>query len=381
MNETTAKNSATSVPQKSPQATKKPSPTPTPVANQKVAKQGTNLSAIFAFLLALAAIAFSAYLYQQQEDVKQLQSQLQQQLRSIPQQRAADLAKLGNDSRIETLQKNLQQLKSAQQQTSTKLNKKLQNAENALRNRINQIGHNRTQEIVLTEVEFLLRIAQHQFNLLHHRNDAANTLLAAQQRLQTLASNNQLNLLINLLHQTIQKLNSINTPNIEQTAIQLAQLEKQIVALSPTIGQINHQAPQTNTNNTASNNIWETLEKLIIVRQDGHVIQPFSNKDQQQKTDTNLLLKLGAARIALFRYEETPYKNHINASLKFVKSHYNINTAQGRNYLINLNKLLNISLSTEDINLQPSLDLIQTIRKQHTKNSTSTATEGQGKHS
>jgi len=379
MNETTAKNSATSVPQKSPQETKKASPAPTPTANQKVAKQGTNLSAIFAFLLALVAVALSVYLYQQQENIKKSQSQLQQQLRSIPQQRAADLAKLGSDPRIETLQKKVQQLTSVQQQNVIQLDQKLQDIHTSLRNRINQVGHNRTQEIVLTEVEFLLRIAQHQFNLLHHRNDAANTLLTAQQRLQTLASNNQLNLLINLLHQTIQKLNRINTPNIEQMAIQLAQLEKQINSLSPLLNQVEHKTPQTNS--SESNGIWKTLEKLVVVRQNGRVIQPFSNKDQQQKTEGELLLKLGAARIALFRYEEKAYKNHINASLEFIKNHYNINTEQGRYYLINLNKLLNITLSVEEINLQPSLDLIQTIRKQHVNTSTPPPTESKGKRS
>jgi len=378
MNKTTTKDSATSVQQKSPQATKKSSPTPTPVANQKTTKKATNSLTLFAFLLALAAIAFSAYLYQQQEDVKQLQSQLQQQLRSIPQQRAADLAKLGNDPRIATLQQNVQQLKSTQQQNTMQLKQKLQAAHTSLRNRINQVGHNRTQEIVLTEVEFLLRIAQHQFNLLHHRNGAANTLLTAQQRLHTLANSNQINLLTNILNKTIQTLNSIKTPDIEQTLIKLTQLESQTKALSPIIRQVDNQKSPTNNNSTETSLIWKTLEKLVVIRQDERVIQPFSNQHQQQKTDAELILKLGAARITLLRYEELLYKNHINASVAFVKNNYNINTKHGRNYLIDLNSLLNITLSTAEINLQPSLNLIQTIRDDQAKNSKPTPVKSEG---
>ncbi len=377
MNDTTAKDSVANVTQKSSQETKKPSKKSTPIANKKSIKKSNNLSALIAFFLAVTAIAFSSYLYQQQ-DVKKLQGQLQQQLRSIPQQRAADLAKLGNNSRIETLQKNVQQLTLTQQQNTTQLNQQLQKTYNSLRNRINQVGHNRTQEIILTEVEFLLRIAQHQFNLLHHRNGAANTLLTAQQRLQTLPNNNKINLLANILNKAMQKLNSIKTPNIEQTVTKLVQLESQTQVLSPIINQVDKQESPTNNNSTETSLIWKTLEKLVVIRQDDRVIQPFSNQHQQQKTDTELILKLGAARIALLRYEESLYKNHINASLKFVKNNYNINTEHGRNYLIDLNSLLNITLSTAEINLQPALNLIQTIRDNQVKNSTPTPAKSEG---
>ncbi|MDQ7074467.1 MAG: uroporphyrinogen-III C-methyltransferase [Gammaproteobacteria bacterium] len=367
MNETNAKTSTTAVNKNSPQETKKAIQKPSKIVDKKPEKQASNLSALFAFLFALSAIALSTYLYQQQEMIKQLQSKLQQQLLSIPQQRAADLAKLGSDPRIEQLQQNVQQLNLTQQKNITELKRQLQGVDNSLRNRINQVGHNSSQAAVLSEIEYLLRISHYQVNLLHNRNGAAKALFTAMQRVQALPKENNVNLLFNTLNQTVQQLNRVKTPEIGNTVIKLHKLEKRVETLSPIAVQIKNKGQQEDNKNTETNSIWKTLEKFVVVRQDGRVIKDFSSNNQQQ-TDEKLILKLGAARIALLRYEAKSYKNHIAASLDFVKNSYNINTESGRHYLSELNNLLNVNLSVEEINLKPAFDLIHNIRNTHSKN-------------
>ncbi|MDQ7016351.1 MAG: uroporphyrinogen-III C-methyltransferase, partial [Gammaproteobacteria bacterium] len=266
----------------------------------------------------------------------------------------------------EQLQQNVQQLNLTQQKNITELKKQLQGVNNSLRNRINQVGHNSSQAALLSEIEYLLRISHYQVNLLHNRNGAAKALLTAIQRVQTLPKENNVNLLFNNLNQTVQQLNRIQTPEIGNTVIKLHQLEKQVETLSPIVAHIKNKEQQEDNKNTETNSIWKTLEKFIVVRQDGRVVKNFSTNNQQQ-TDEELILKLGAARIALLRYEEESYQNHIEASLDFVKNSYNINTKSGRHYLSELNNLLNVSLSVEEINLKPAFDLIHNIRNIYSK--------------
>ncbi|MDQ7015733.1 MAG: uroporphyrinogen-III C-methyltransferase, partial [Gammaproteobacteria bacterium] len=272
MNETAAKKPTTAVNKTPPKETIKSTKKPTPVADKKQKKHGYNLSSLFAFLFSLSAVVLSTYLYQQQETIKQLQNKIHKQLLSIPQQRAADLAKIGSDPRIEQLQQNMKKLNLTQQKNVTILKKQLQGVDNSLRNRINQVGHHSSQAAVLSEIEYLLRISHYQVNLLHNRNGAAKALFTAMQRVQTLPKSNNVNLLFNTLNQTAQQLNRVKTPEIDNTVITLHQLEKQIETLSPIVMQIKNKEQQKNNKNTETNSIWKTLEKFVVVRQDGRVI-------------------------------------------------------------------------------------------------------------
>lgn len=323
--------------------TAKPSAAPEPAGSAKPAKgkkpppprkpapppRKGGILAVLAFLLALAALAGTAYQwYLQQQAAKQVQPEVKAWLPDVEQLSAkleSSMDSLGNeigDAR--------QQAQASSQQLDGEI-EKLSRDSVALLSQLSELGRTDRDDWQLAEVEYLLRMAHQRVVMGGELNSAASLLANADNIL------NDLNMagLHMVRKQVARDLVAVRAAaelDIEGIYLRLQALQEQASSL-PFFGMPLIDAPEHSVPAAAGDDWQSTLDQgwqqavakfktLVVVQKQQGEVKPLLSEAWQKLVRERLALNLAQARNALILQQPAIYQSALDSAQKLVKKHF-----------------------------------------------------------
>ena len=224
----------------------------------------------------------------------------------------------------------------------------------------------------LTEVEYLLSVAQHKLALENDFAGAAKTLEAASNRIADLADPGLLPVRV-MINEEIARLKTRARPDLVGMTLTLARLTRQIGSLKPGYQTQAKTAPapaadkpqdQPDPNRPLQQKIIDFVGSLVTIKTD----QPRPSAtpraataiiDVKQDLEDNLKL----TRWALLERDDFQYKKLMQQNVEMFKQYYDLNQAANAEFYDELLKLQKATIKPQLPDISGSLRLLQEIEK------------------
>lgn len=296
---------------------------------------------ILALIVAIVAITFSAFSWNQLNAAKALNDQ---------NTNSALTANQALQSNIQQTQTNMQQLQASLTETQNHVAQMMRN--------------NGQQQDTLSQIAYLINLADLQINVSQNSQSALRLITLAQQKVQALDDPR----LFDLNH-TLTKDKDIlaNVPKVNITRIitNIDTLNDAIAnsALTPSQKDIKKadqktadKVTQTDNNKKDKwyNRLWHHMsgiKNLVIIRRYNPNLKPLLNADQEILIKTSLQSKLLLAEYAAVQHNNELYQAHLNIVKKWISTYY-FDSIDRRKLLLLINKLQaeNVSPPVPNIN-------------------------------
>jgi len=338
--------------------------------------------AILALLLVSGALVF-AYQYAEQaaQDLARINARLdksmQQQDSLKNQLDSADNTVLAQQNRLDQQTQSVDQQKRALLEASEKFAKqeallererqRMEEREAELRASVadvhKRVGASGTQWMV-SEAEYLLRVANHRLTLARDTGTARSAMLLADQRLHD-TEDPGWNLVREQIARDMTKLDAANLPDSAGISAKLGALAEQVPQLKLTNATIGAERtlPEGSSKersqrnwDTLLNDLWDGFKDSVRVRQRDKPVQAMLAPDQQFFLYENIRLHLESARLAVVRNDRTLFIDSLNTASKWLSNHFD----SADTLTQNMKKTL---VGLKSINIRPALpDISQSLR-------------------
>lgn len=262
-----------------------------------------------------------------------------------------------------------------QQQQVTQLNEQLNLQNDTLKNfdesqqslmlmskNIFDITHRNQSQWILSEVSYLLSLANQRLVISRDIKSATAALKAANNRLHDLSDPSLLTLRKTIAKETAQ-LNLLKLPDINGIAFNLDNITLAINALPFKSAQQKYtesrQAPEKVEITSLDKSsviapLWERLKSLVTVKRHQRNIQETVTPLQKTDIDNQLKYRLETSRVALISKNTPVFQHEINSALLLVSTYYNQSDNRVANLLTELTSISKIDLMPDLPNISGS---------------------------
>ena len=193
----------------------------------------------------------------------------------------------------------------------------------------------------LTEVDYLLRLADHKLSLERNLPTARQALEVAQKRLKVV-DEAALTAVQTMLTEALGSLRGVKLPDLSALAHKLIEMREQVATLplkvEVTTASRNPQdppaEPAASTDSTqpwwdrASDLAWKEFKELVIIRRTGSQALPLIALEQEFFLRQNLLLELESMRMALLSDNAASYQDSLKLVNEWVNTYFNTQHTQ-----------------------------------------------------
>ena len=234
--------------------------------------------------------------------------------------------------------------------------------------RIRTIANRGADAWVLAEAQYLMRIANHRWQLQHDAATAIIALRAADTRLRSLADPG-LTPVRQQLVADINALNALPNPDIDGLAASLSSIATQAMTLPlPDHARLAappaHNTPSETTGATAAANLWERLLTLLAgsveLRRRHDQIMPLLSPEAEFNLRQNVQLKLESARLNLLRRNAPQLRADLNAALTWLDQYFHRNHPALQAARAELTRIAAIDIALPTVDIAASLRLLRT---------------------
>jgi len=216
---------------------------------------------------------------------------------------------------------------------------------------------------VLSEAEYLTRLANYSINFNDDVPSAISLLQTADHRISLLHMSSLLPIR-KLLNEKIVALKAIPQANLEDILLKLYAIDKEVGQLPITISQQKITKDQNST--TAKDSQWKdtwdktlnTLKNVVIVRHDSKQIEPLLNPEQRTYLIQNVRLILQQAQWAALHKREKVYQLSLQHASSIIEQYFSQNQQATTSIIKELGQLKKIELKPEVPNINDLITLI-----------------------
>ncbi len=177
----------------------------------------------------------------------------------------------------------------------------------------------------LGEAEYLLRIANHQLQLMKDLDTSLAAFKAADQLLQK-RTDPALHRVRAVIAQEIVALETLPRPDIEGLAARLSALSGRIEGLPlkhrPRDFTPGAEAAETQGSDQTFAKFWNKLKSLVVIRQDGQPVEPLLAPQEERYLLYNTQLQIEAARLALLSGDTPGWGASVQTLSDWMSAHY-----------------------------------------------------------
>ncbi|MDH5434084.1 MAG: uroporphyrinogen-III C-methyltransferase [Gammaproteobacteria bacterium] len=323
-------------------------------------KSGSGLTSLWTIVMtaALVWIAYQQYLMQQNwQNEKQTTSQT---LSSYQQSSENITAKLKENS--DSLNTSMELI---EQQSKKQID--LEEMLAATQLKLATLSGQQHKDWILSEVEYLLKLAEIKTLLEKDRNTAIVLLEAADQKLVELADNSLL-ALRQTIAEDISNLKFVHMPDTGGIASQLNAMIVQIPKLDLIALEFKPLVESVQENIVTEEEfswdgfITDLFEDFIVVKHHDEVQQPLMTPDQRGNLNANVQLALQQAQIALSQYDQKSYQLHLQNAQGWIREYFEFNPTT-EVVLLTLSELEKTTITLELPEQLLSVEKIQAINK------------------
>ncbi|MDZ7661444.1 uroporphyrinogen-III C-methyltransferase [Thiohalophilus sp.] len=283
-------------------------------APKKAARGGT-VALFFALLSLLALIALAGGGYYLWQDQQQLAAERGQRISSL-------------QDNLANLQQELRANNEQQGEQLADLRERQSNLDNALENLLTSRSHLRN-DWLLTEAEYLLKLANHRLLLERDVETAIVALQSADARLREMADPGLLTIRKRIAAD-INDLRSIAQPDLAGLSFNLSSLAGDITRLplaTPDPQSKTRQGEQPTADKVDNWRelpaaIWRDIKSLVVIRHHDEPIQPLLAPEQRFFLTQNLQLQLEQARLALLNGQTRVYQERLQQARQWLETYF-----------------------------------------------------------
>jgi len=305
---------------------KKPSPRKRRLARRRHA------GIFFSFLILVIMLALAAgifYLWKEQQD-------------HFSQSRTAFSQLRSNFDELNQQQQQQQQQLVEQLNT---LNEQQSNLKDAFNSLLKTSSHLRN-DWLLTEAEYLIKLANHRLLLERDINTAIVALQAADQRLHEVADPGLLKMRKRIADD-INALRAVPQADVSGMSFEISALSNDINQLPLATPDPESMAKRASEQHkTQVDNwrdlpaaVWQDLKSLVVIRHHDQPLQPLLSPEQRFFLTQNLQLKLEEARLALLKGQSKLFKERLQQTIEWINTYFDINDDLTKHVLNQLQEL------------------------------------------
>ena len=348
-----------------------PEPEPEPSSHAPVqAKRGGSAVSGLAFILAVAALGASAYLWMQQQRI------LDQQAQPVDTGIDAQLAAIASEARQrdQQLSQITRSIESQRTQIGNQL-KQIDRSQGEVRNRLGAydqalasmqgISSESRETWILSEVEYLLEIAGRRVALLGDVDTALVAMTQADQRLATL-DDQRLTSVRAGLSREIQALRATSRPDITGISLKLGSLAAASADFSLRGDHPDAPEPQSDEQpagvDRAMSLVGDALGSLVRIQRTDESITPLLAPKEQYFLYQNLELMLLTARIALLKGDEISYRESLRSARSWLETYFDTAASDVRAAISDLVELESSDIKPNVPQIGAALQQLRAVR-------------------
>jgi len=332
--------------------------------------RGPALLALLALVVALLAMAGSAYLYRTQQQALSGADRGRADLDAATSRLEADDRQLA--SRLEELARGIAEERSGRSAADDQLRRQRTRVD-GLEETLARVARSREtvgSQLRREEVQHLLRIANFQLNLAEDPDTALAALLEADGLLARLADPG-LQSLRRQLADDILALRSVERVDVEGVALRLESLARRVDDLP-----LNADAAELNEGTTeAASGGWarfrqkvsEFFASIFTVRRTESSGGPLLSREESFFLRRNLELELQAARVALLAGDQEIFSSSVGAARRWTEEYFDRESAEVETFIGGLNALADVTLRVPLPDISGSLRIYQELRERQTR--------------
>ncbi len=240
-----------------------------------------------------------------------------------------------------------------------------------------QLSQRKSQDWVLAEAEYLVRLAA--FNLTFENNIAvARKLLeTADQRIQTLADPS-LSDIRQALANNITALNSIQIPDLTGLVTRLNAISQEVGKLPVTPSQPTNAGAASATTPTSTQPMWrrilsgisDTLKDMVVIRTHQKPMKPLLPPEQQVYLVQNIQVQLSLAQWAALHQQPDIYKQTLQQAIDWISQYFAQNAAATENAISTLKNLQSWDIKPTVPDLSDTIKMIDDALNKKASNTT-----------
>lgn len=310
----------------------------------------TKLLSILSIILAVIAIAFCVFLWQESKQITLVASQL-------------DDVKSQAQTRIQSLEDELTQQQKNIETTQLSLST------------LEKASNNVQREQTLNQIHYLVQLANIQLKVDTHPDNALKLLQLSSKLLRSL-NDSDLSVLNDSINKDIQTLNALQKINTTDLIGKIDVLISQINQLSVTPKKISLDMKPITATNDETNNSWRDkliqalvgLKDLVIIRKNEAPSQPLVSPSQEFFLKQNIQLKLEQAEWAVLHANPDLYKAALSQVQSWINAYFpDKNATQGINDAIN--QLMNIDIKPKTVSVDNTISVLQELSQSNKSSS------------
>lgn len=228
-------------------------------------------------------------------------------------------------------------------------------------------------ELMLSEIDYLLRVAADSLYLEHDVSTAIYALQTADARLRRLGEP-RFNPVRQLIADHLQKLNALKLPDVQGTALKLGSMMRQVSDLPLQQAQhVRAVAEQTAAEST-DGNWWQRLRsgaervfrKLVVVQQ-ADPPTPLLTPEQTFFLHRNAELQLAAARAALLADDAGSYRQSLEIAREWLIRYFDTRDPAVKSAIEDVTRLLDVPLQPDLPDISPALERFRALTANGTR--------------
>jgi uroporphyrin-III C-methyltransferase len=329
------------------------------------------LIALLALFLVIILIFTAGYFYklnktqseQQQLTISQLSTALSSQEDTLSQQNAELQSVLGQ------VNQQLQQVKNQSQLYSSDLQ--------SLQRRVAETSVRHPNDWILTEVEYLLRLAGSKIWLESDPATAAELLSAADQRLLVL-SDPSLNPLRSALLEDINTLQSLPKRDPDGVVLALSNLESRVNKLQLVAASLSESGDQDTSEISTDIKDWSEnlskswssfVESFVVINKRDVKVQALLSPEQKWYLQENLRAALAKAEFAVYREQQDIYNLALQTASGLLTDYYDLTDNTTNHFFKSIERLMEQKVSVDYPDQLKSAPVLERIMAQRVKKS------------
>jgi uroporphyrin-3 C-methyltransferase len=349
-----------------------PAPEAKAEATNEVSRPGRGL-ALLALILALLAMAGSAYLYRTQQQALLGADRSRADLDTATSRLEADGRQLA--ARLEELERGIAETQTGRSTTEDRLRRQRARID-GLEEGLARIARSREtvgSQLRREEVQHLLRIANFQLNLGRDPDTALAALLEADGLLARLADPG-LQPLRRQLTDDILALRSVEQVDVEGVALRLESLARRVdkLPLNADAAELTEQTTDAASGGWARfrQKVSEFLASIFTVRRTESSGGPLLSREESFFLRRNLELELQTARVALLAGDEEIFSSSVGAARRWTVQYFDRESSEVETFISGLSALADVTLRVRLPDISGSLRIYQELQERQIRQRT-----------
>lgn len=228
-------------------------------------------------------------------------------------------------------------------------------------------------DLILSEIDYLLRIAADSLYLANDVDTAIYALQTADTRLRRLGEP-RFNPVRQLIADHLQKLNSLKLPDVQGIALKLGSMMRQISNLPLRQAQHVRAIGEQDDAKATDGNWWQRLRagaervfrKLVVVQQ-ADPPPPLLTPEQTFFLYRNVELQLAAARAALLANDANSYRQSLEIAREWLNRYFDSSDPAVKNAIADITGLLDVPLQPDLPDINPALERFRALTTNDTR--------------